>query len=37
MTDNPHTGSSFDDWLKEEGILEHCTDAAMKRVSARLP
>jgi hypothetical protein len=32
---NPHTGSSFDDFLEEEGILEECTAAAIKRVLAR--
>ncbi len=32
---NPHTGSSFDDFLAEEGILEECTAAAVKRVLAR--
>ena len=34
MADNPHTGSSFDDWLKEEGIYEECTAAALKKVLA---
>ncbi len=34
MDDNPHTGSSFDDWLKEEGIYETCTAAALKRILA---
>ena len=34
MADNPHTGSSFDDWLKEEGLYEACTAAALKRVLA---
>ena len=28
-------GSSFDDWLKEEGIYEEVTAAAIKRVLAR--
>lgn len=28
-------GSSFDDWLKEEGIYEEVTAAAVKRVLAR--
>lgn len=28
-------GSSFDDFLKEEGIYEECTAAALKRVLAR--
>jgi antitoxin HicB len=31
---NPHTGSSFDDFLKEEGIYEKCTASALKRVLA---
>ena len=34
MSDNPHTGSSFDDFLKEEGIYEECTATALKRVLA---
>ena len=34
MSNNPHTGSSFDDFLKEEGIYEECTAAALKRVLA---
>jgi antitoxin HicB len=34
MSRNPHTGSSFDDFLKEEGIYEECTAAALKRVLA---
>lgn len=33
-TRNPHIGSRFDDWLKEEGIYEEVTTAAMKRVLA---
>jgi len=28
-------GSSFDDWLREEGIYEEVTTAAIKRVLAR--
>jgi predicted XRE-type DNA-binding protein len=28
-------GSSFDDWLKEEGIFEEVSAAAIKRVLAR--
>lgn len=32
---NPHTGSSFDDFLAEEGILEETTAIALKRVIAR--
>jgi Phage derived protein Gp49-like (DUF891) len=31
---NPHLGSSFDDFLKEEGIYEEVTAAAMKRLLA---
>lgn len=31
---NPHRGSSFDDFLKEEGIYEEVTATAMKRVLA---
>jgi antitoxin HicB len=34
MTKNPHEGSSFDDFLKEEGIQEECTSIALKRVLA---
>jgi predicted thioesterase len=34
MSKNPHTGSSFDDFLKEEGIYERCTASALKRVLA---
>ena len=30
-----HIGSSFDDWLREEGIYEEVTTAAIKRVLAR--
>lgn len=29
---NPHRGSSFDDFLKEEGIYEECTFGALKKV-----
>lgn len=32
---NPHTGSSFDDFLEEEGVLEETTAVALKRVIAR--
>ena len=32
---NPHIGSSFDSWLKEEGIREEVTAAAIKAVIAR--
>jgi len=37
MTDNnPHIGSSFEDFLKEEGRLEEATATAIKRVIARM-
>ncbi len=32
MTKNKHIGSSFDDFLDEEGILEESKDEASKRV-----
>ncbi len=32
---NPHVGSSFDDFLKEEGIYEEVSALAMKRVLVR--
>lgn len=28
--ENIHSGSSFDDFLKEEGILEHCQEVGAK-------
>jgi hypothetical protein len=31
---NPHIGSAFDDFLKDEGIYEEVTAAAIKRVIA---
>jgi len=34
MTTNPHFGSSFDDWVKEQGIYEEVTTHAVKRVLA---
>ena len=34
MADNPYTGSSFDDFLKEEDLYEECTATAIKRVLA---
>jgi len=34
MTKNKYIGSSFDDFLAEEGILEEVTAVAMKRVIA---
>lgn len=33
-TRNPHIGSSFDDFLAEEGILEECEVGALKEVLA---
>lgn len=33
---NPHEGSSFDDFLKEDGTYKACTTAALKRVLAWL-
>jgi hypothetical protein len=33
---NPLTGSSFDDFLRDEGILEEVEAAALKRVMAVL-
>ncbi len=32
---NPRIGSGFDSWLKEDGIYEDVTAAAVKRVPAR--
>jgi predicted XRE-type DNA-binding protein len=32
---NPHIGSSFESFLDEEGILDDCTNTAIKRVIAR--
>ena len=32
---NPHIGSSFDDFLKEEGIYEDVTARAIKRLISR--
>ena len=34
MAKNPHTGSSFDNFLKEEEIHETCTASALKKVLA---
>jgi hypothetical protein len=34
MSTNPHLGSSFDDFLKEEGIYKEVTARAIKRVLA---
>ena len=34
MTTNPHFGSSFEDFLKEQGIYEEVTNHAIKRVLA---
>lgn len=35
MTENPHTGSSLNDFLKEKGLYEECTAITIKRVLAR--
>ena len=34
MSKNIHMGSDFDDWLREEGLLEDAEDDAAKRVVA---
>lgn len=34
MADNPHIGSTFDDFLQEEGLLEASSAVALKRVIA---
>jgi predicted XRE-type DNA-binding protein len=34
MKDNPHIGSSLEDFLKEEGLYEDATNYAVKRVLA---
>jgi predicted XRE-type DNA-binding protein len=34
MTNNPHPGSDFDDFLREEGLYEECSAIAIKRVLA---
>ena len=31
---NPHVGGLFEDWLKEEGLFEATTNAAIKKVVA---
>jgi hypothetical protein len=33
MSNNPYIGSSFDDFLTEEGILDECTKFAIDKVS----
>ncbi len=33
-TKNPHIGSSFDDFLDEQGILEECEHQALKEILA---
>ena len=35
MSDNPYTGSSFDDFLQEEDLYFECSAIAIKRVLAR--
>jgi predicted XRE-type DNA-binding protein len=34
MSNNPHIGSSLDDFLKEEGLFEDATNHAVKRILA---
>jgi antitoxin HicB len=34
MSENPHFGSSFDDFLREEGMYESVANHAVKRVLA---
>lgn len=34
MTTNPHVGSNFEDFLREEGILDDVTTIAVKRTLA---
>lgn len=34
MNDNPHRGSSFDDFLRDEGIYDEASAIAIKRVLA---
>jgi hypothetical protein len=34
---NKHRGSRFDDFLREEGILEKCTETAKKRLTKNRP
>jgi antitoxin HicB len=35
MTHNPHTGSNFDEFLKEKGLYGECNMIAIKRVLVR--
>lgn len=35
MTNNPHIGSDFDEFLEEEGLREEVTAAALKRARTR--
>jgi antitoxin HicB len=35
MIHNPHTGSAFDEFLREERLYEECNMIAIKRVLAR--
>lgn len=34
MTHNIHIGSSFDDFLEEDGLLEDCEEAALREILA---
>lgn len=37
MATNEHIGSSFDDFLEEDGILDECAEAAAKRIFSGNP
>lgn len=37
MTNHPHIGSSLDELLQEDGLLEHAKAVALSRVIAALP
>lgn len=34
MSNNPHIGETFDDFLSDLGILEECEDVAIKQILA---
>jgi antitoxin HicB len=35
MPHNPHTGSDFDNFLREESLYDECSEIAINRVLAR--
>lgn len=37
MTNHPHVGSSLDELLQDDGLLEHAKAVAVSRVIAALP